>query len=122
MNREIKFRGYSKNINKWVFGDLINTPEKGHRIIWFEYKGESQFDLDYDPFNEVVETKSIGQYTGLTDKNGLEIYEGDVVDIPYNHIGRKVATFYNGCYNIVNYDLNKIEVIGNIYENPELLK
>jgi uncharacterized phage protein (TIGR01671 family) len=74
--------------------------------------------------------ESVGQYTGLTDKNGKEIYEGDVVN------GNLQIHFYNGafvavicgsipftdnCYQIYWIVVNEYCVIGNIYENPELL-
>jgi uncharacterized phage protein (TIGR01671 family) len=129
MSREIKFRGKSIKTNKWVYGDLIHTPENKKRIIWFEPKGEIPLDVDYDSFNEIVESGSVGQFTGLTDKNGKEIYEGDVLlfeGYPNESIIFDEGSFgYKGIYgfnSLSETNLSIAEVIGNIYETPELLQ
>ncbi|WP_295248634.1 YopX family protein [Ruminococcus sp.] len=125
MMREILFRG--KFGNEWKYGFLSVEP-KG-LVIKEPYKNESSnvWHIDAD---------TVGQYTGMTDKNGTKIFDGDIVDFskrPDN--GDYGAVIYDAdetefgieYYNIYrslgkNYYPENIEVIGNIYDNPELLK
>ena len=130
--REIKFRGYSTDNDKWVFGDLLNYCPKLPVILAIE--GEQH----------ECEASSMGQYTGLKDKNGTEIYEGDIVafedsDGGYEYPDSVVNTgiveygelrFYFTNRVAVEMDdfyikdgrCDEIEVIGNIFENPELIE
>ena len=61
------------------------------------------------------------QFTGLKDKNGVDIYESDVIDAQYNYMGKIVVKFKGGKFNIADFCLAKCVVIGNTHENPELL-
>lgn len=157
MNREILFRGKRKNNGEWVQGDLRCNPY-GERAIYIVSPINNQ---DTTGGNEVI-PETIGQYTGLTDKNGKKIFEGDIIryadlydyncylesiDNPevYDNIDLgNIWTIDEVVYGIkVGYpafDLNKhdfeanglselsesgqyfYEVIGNIHDNPELLK
>ena len=124
MNREIKFRGQQINTKKWVYGYLYRN--KGLYVICenIRYAEEEPILLD-----------TVGQYTGLDDKNGKEIYEGDIVKLDSNMLKiTGIVTYHNNEAVFVLEDLHDeieeclwymqedLEVIGNIYDNPELLR
>lgn len=116
MTREIKFRAWDK---KYMYYDLDYLQSRGSIVLGG--MGDC-FDLSSEIDLEHVK---LMQSTGLKDKNGKEIYEGDIVKHEYNKgqsdvffdLGRFQPFSYLGSYMGSEY-----EVIGNIYENPELLK
>lgn len=121
MMREILFRG--KFGNEWKYGFLSIEP-KG-LVIKEPYKNESSnvWHIDAD---------TVGQYTGLTDKNGTKIFEGDIIDflyrsgyddygiVQYDADETEFGFVYNSIYEGLgrHYQSKDIEVIGNIFDNP----
>ena len=141
MNRDIEFRGLTGSVKGdiWVYG----TP----------YKVESLFSADERYYirnkhadERIVDPKTIGQYTGLKDKNGKKIFEGDILRTPawlygeekvcickYNQENNVNSIIGFGLYTNDAYfkkyqelvecdEWDEFEVIGNIYENKELLE
>lgn len=145
MSRKIEFRGKRIDNGKWVYGDYFKTPltdeNSGTKSEagWFFLTGELRHCIGQDNVAFTVDEKTVGQFTGLRDKNGKKIFEADIVKIDDREIGAK-DIIIGEVYWCADYTLWKagpgfcvwskkghsdlspnIEIIGNIYENPELL-
>lgn len=120
--RTIKFRGKSINKCEWLFGDLMHDNFGGSYI--FPIEAENLYK------ENAVIPETVGQYTGLMDKNGKEIYEGDIYRYDNPDSINEVSYCAGGGF--AGFDLTPakhsenrlldVEVIGNIHDNPELLK
>jgi len=126
--REIKFRGKDLDGDGWVYGSLVKEVCGD---VWIFPHGDTYCNAGGDwycrkrPGFCVVDPKTVGQYTGLKDKNGKEIYEGDVVRDYEGVIHYVRWSVGDGCFDFTGspYTLSDdCEVIGNIYDSPELLK
>lgn len=128
MNREILFKAKRKDSGEWMYGYYRRIPCMRlyeHYIMPQNPKNRlEQYEIDPD---------TLCQYTGLTDKNGKKIWENDIVRNKKGDIGvaqwfEEHAAFmiWNKTKNCVCYlaenDFSKIEVVGNIFDNPELLE
>ena len=126
--RKYKFRGKRIDNGEWAYGYyFIEERDIEDGIIWRDIPQIQQRYGDYYQYFD-VDLATVGQYIGLYDKNGREIYEGDILRFTYEredfiNTDARIAVEIPKIYYIINNPYNRnFEVIGNIYENPELLK
>lgn len=123
--REILFRGKRKDNCKWVEGYLHKRDGLG--TGYTEFAIQVQESSESRPWSYTVIPETVGQYTGLTDKNGKRIFEGDIVisKHPRRLSNKPFIVTYKpivGGYGYWKLDIHdQLEVIGNIHDNPELI-
>lgn len=132
--REIKFRGKMIDSDEWIYGWLRQSGEQQINKANGQYiKTEKYYQIQNEKYkSQFVQEHTIGQYTGLKDKNGTEIYEGDIVKANWFDKEKVIGEIYfsMGCFILANSSVSdnqlfifkNLEVIGNIYDNPKLLK
>lgn len=129
MKREILFRGKRVDTGEWIYGDLIK-----HSIIDpFKYIAiGAGYKIDNPEIGKAIKVlpSTVGQFTGMTDKNGNRIFEGDIYSMGEKNIlyvvifdksqfiGKQVR---NRSLAGLEYWKSDIEIVGNIHDNPELL-
>ena len=135
MQREIKFRGKRVDNGEWIDGSLVIDKNGGCQII--DYADHVR---DCYTWHEVL-PESVGQYTGLKDRSGKEIYEGDIVQYSNSMENGKAIVKYQSCTFVFDwFEQNtsspsiiaesmsyfqcsaELEIIGNTIDNPELIK
>ena len=132
--REILFRGKRTDNGKWKCGDLLSPNEFNAipHIVYIAYLNEYG---DIGEISTPVIPETVGQFTGLVDKNGVRIFEGDIVE-RVSDGERAVISWlkYSACFGLsfdgwcCGFDddddnlPSDFEVIGNIFDSPELLK
>jgi uncharacterized phage protein (TIGR01671 family) len=144
MNREIKFRAWDKRINKMLYSEAdYDQYARGSRLYDKDSIIDEYFAQECYPFYEIEgiftyfqtiaksENFVLMQYTGLKDNNDVEIFEGDIVEYKiYGAVETNVVIYEEwdcsffplSCGNHHENSPEDIKVIGNIYENPELLR
>jgi len=128
--REIKFRGLDSITGEWLIGSLVSVNKEGELAIW---RLDESLNI---PLATRIDRDTAGQYTGLNDKHGVEIYEGAILrtfdekPLYVEYMDKHGAFCFMDKFDsegLKNYTAKEIsydafEIIGNVHENPDLLE
>lgn len=119
------YHGKRKDNGEWVEGYLYITREGEYEISLYSK------ELDIERYTYIVFPETVGEFTCLTDMNGRKIFEGDIVKVDGDDEAYKIIYVY-GVYRIcdrhnqyshtIHNEHNYLTVIGNVYDNPELIR
>lgn len=140
MKMKIEFRGKQCQINRWIFGDLIECDDDHIFIFTDEYDNGTLYGLNYGLMianrSYAVDPKTVGQCTNVNTPSGDKIFQGDVVSVEIDD-GQRYGTFIGvvefleGMWVVNNRvndmiplwsETNEIKILGNIWDNPKLLE
>lgn len=132
---DFKFRGYDTEYEKMTYFDDEDYLLSYGQILRSKIEWNYDYDEEIIGYEDVNNKIILMQYTGLKDKNGKEIYEGDIIRIKNSLIEIEGEVIFdtidlsfevydkeNDCKEMLWYTNEEFEVIGNIYDNPEILK
>lgn len=116
MKREVKFRGLRIDGKGWVYGGYFqHTPDED---------GVRYYIFDFNEGAVEVIPESVGQFTGLHDNNGKEVFEGDIFELGVVEWIDGAFRFKNSnCYMVIDSHIaHNFEIMGNVFENADLVK